>query len=60
MRERTVELCKRDEERGGGRARKRGEMKEKRGVFNVRGSCKVRRGLGRRGERLHERLPLFI
>ena len=35
-------------------------MKEKRGVFNVRGSCKVRRGLGRRGERLHERLPLFI
>lgn len=30
--------------------RKRGEMKEKRGVFNVRGSCKVRRGLGRGGK----------
>ncbi len=30
--------------------RKRGEMKEKTGVFNVRGSCKVRRGLGRGGK----------
>lgn len=39
-----------------GGVRKRGEMKEKREVFNVRGSCKVRRGLGR-GERLQERLP---
>ena len=25
-------------------------MKEKRGVFNVRGSCKVKRGLGRGGK----------
>lgn len=33
-------------------------MKEKRGDFNVHGSCKVRQGLGRGGgERLQQRLP---
>lgn len=39
-----------------GRSEEEGRDEGERGVFNVRGSCKVRWGLGR-GERLQERLP---
>lgn len=54
---RMIELCKRDEERRTGEGG--GEMKEKREVFNVRGPCKVRRGLVEEGGKVTGKVTII-